>query len=210
VFEKKWQQAKPLFDKIIAKGVNDHGQKYGLVDNYAALFDPATENNKEEVFAAQEAVNYGVSGNAHGYGDHYVFPYGGPFSCCGWGFDQPTQDLVNSYRTNVQGLPLKYNPKNNIFSYDQKSNTVKSNIKLKSNEHFAPYTGRLDPRLDFVVGRRGLPFLDWGPFPGRVWIREQNSSGPYENEKPMWRKSEPSAHDQQGDGGGLRDECLFH
>ena len=29
----------------------------------------------------------------------------------------------------------------------------------------------VDPRLDFTVGRRGVPYLDWGIMRGSTWIR---------------------------------------
>ena len=55
-------------------------------------------------------------------GDMLNFPYGGsPFDCCG--FYQPTQDLVNSYRTDANGLPL-------LDTYNQ--NAVKSDQGISS------------------------------------------------------------------------------
>ena len=48
---------------------------------------------------------------------------------------------------------------------------------------FVPYDGTLDPRLDWTVGRRGIPYLDWGLHPGYDWIREQSSGGPYSPKK---------------------------
>ena len=43
-----------------------------------------------------------------------------------------------------------------------------------SSDPFTPYTGTLDPRLDWTVGRRGIPYLDWGNHPGNDWIRDQS------------------------------------
>src|SRR5690606_27454730 len=50
---------------------------------------------------------------------------------------------------------------------------------LTSAQPFTPYQGTLDPRLDWNVGRRGIPYLDWGLHPGMAWIRQQNTGGPY-------------------------------
>ncbi len=48
----------------------------------------------------------------------------------------------------------------------------------------------VDPRLDFTVGRRGIPFLDWGIMRGKAWIRDQGNAGPYVYKKNMFKKSE--------------------
>jgi hypothetical protein len=44
--------------------------------------------------------------------------------------------------------------------------------------------------LDWTVGRRGIPFLDWGPHPGAVWIRDQGNGGPYAPKKNAYYKSQ--------------------
>ncbi len=43
-------------------------------------------------------------------------------------------------------------------------------------------------RLDHAVGRRGVPFLDWGPFPGNRWVRNQSYGGPYHAQKHVYRQ----------------------
>ena len=48
----------------------------------------------------------------------------------------------------------------------------------------------IDPRVDWVVGRRGVPYHDWAVHPGKDWIREQNSAGPYNQKKYVIRKSQ--------------------
>jgi hypothetical protein len=40
-------------------------------------------------------------------------------------------------------------------------------------------TVTLDSRLDWSVGRRGIPYLDWGLMPGAAWCRDQADGGPY-------------------------------
>ena len=52
-----------------------------------------------------------------------------------------------------------------------------------------PHTGPLDPRLDWTVGRRGIPYLDWGPLPGKAWIRDQNYAGPFSPKKNVYYKA---------------------
>ena len=48
----------------------------------------------------------------------------------------------------------------------------------------------LDPRLDYTIGRRGLPYLDWGNHPGASWIRDQSYAGPYSPIKRVYYQKE--------------------
>src|SRR5690625_4268944 len=50
----------------------------------------------------------------------------------------------------------------------------------------SPYQGTLDPRLDWTVGRRGVPYHDWGPSPGIAWTREPQNYGPYKPKKNVY------------------------
>ena len=59
---------------------------------------------------------------------------------------------------------------------------------LAPNDEFIPPTDPVDPRLDWTVARRGIPFLDWGICTG--WARDQSNGGPFELKKRMYRKSE--------------------
>ena len=164
MFQQKYAEAKPLLDSIINSG------KYHLV-NYADNFNPATKNSSESVFAAQSSVNDGAGGLNGNIGDEYNFPGTGlgPGGCCG--FFQPSQYLVNHFKTDsITGLP-------DLDNYNLID--VKSDTGLLSSDPFTPYTGTLDPRLDWTVGRRGIPYLDWGNMPGKDWIKDQNWGGPY-------------------------------
>lgn len=177
LFQKKFGEAVTIFNDVITKGKTSKGEAYGLYDNFADNFDPAAKNGKESVFAIQMSAKDGSGGisNANA-GDMLNFPYGdSPFGCCG--FYQPTIDLVNSYRTDANGLPY-------LDTYN--STIVKNDLGVKSDQPFTPYTGELDPRLDRTVGRRGLPYLDWGNHPGQAWIRDQSYAGPYAPKKNIF------------------------
>ncbi len=50
--------------------------------------------------------------------------------------------------------------------------------------------GPLDPRLDWTVGRKGIPYWDWGLHTGADWIRDQTYSGPYNPKKEVYKKSQ--------------------
>lgn len=67
---------------------------------------------------------------------------------------------------------------------------------LTSAQAFTPDEGNLDPRLDWTVGRRDIPYLDWGLHPGADWIRSQPYAGPYAPKKNIyWQVTEEEYHD---------------
>ncbi|MBW8688098.1 RagB/SusD family nutrient uptake outer membrane protein [Chitinophaga rhizophila] len=176
VYQKKWTDAKPVFDLIKEQGTTPKGTKYALTDRFEDNFDSETKNNSESVFAIQMSANNGTGQISSGnQGEMLNFPYNSPFGCCG--FYQPTQDLVNSYRTDAAGLP---------YLDDYNTFPVKNDMKILSSAPFTPDAGNLDPRLDWTVGRRGIPFLDWGNHPGRSWVRDQDYAGPYAPKKNVY------------------------
>lgn len=168
LYEKKYQEAKTIFDQVIAQGMTSNGLKYDLVANYHDSFDAATENNSESIFVVQMVPNLGTNdvSNSNG-GDLLNYPVT-IFSCCG--IFIPSQDFVNSFRTDGNGLPF-------LDTYNQ--HAIKSDQGLNSDQAFTADEGPLDPRLDWSVGRRGIPYLDWGVHPGKAWIRDQAEAGPY-------------------------------
>lgn len=182
MYQKKFAEAKSLFDDIIANGVTASGKKYALV-NFFDNFNPETKNSAEAVFSAQTSVNDNSGGSNGNWGDVLNFPYnGGPGGCCG--FYQPSQSLVNSFRVDEDGLP---------FLTGFNSVDVKNDQGLKSSDPFTPETAPLDPRLDMTVGRRGIPYLDWGAHPGNNWIRDQANGGPYAPIKNVYAKRQQGA-----------------
>jgi hypothetical protein len=188
LFQKKYAAAKPLLEDLIANGVTAGGLKYKLV-NYADNFNPATKNSAEAVFSVQMSVNDGGEGFNGNFGDVLNFPHlGGAGGCCG--FFQPSQYLVNHFKTDaVTGLP-------DLQHFNDID--VKNDQGKESSELFIPYAGTLDPRLDWTVGRRGIPYLDWGDHPGKAWIRDQHFFGPYSPKKNAYYKSQEGQYTQAG------------
>ena len=184
MYEHKLTEAKTLLDQIIgpdptnAVAVTSGGLHYKLV-NFEDNFNPATQNNAEGVFEVQNSVNDNSNGSNGNWGDVLNFPYGPPGGCCG--FNQPSQSLVNSYRVDANGLPL-------LDTWNDVD--VKNDQGLKSGDPFTPETAPLDARLDWTVGRRGIPYLDWGTHPGNDWIRDQNNGGPYSPIKNLYFKAQ--------------------
>lgn len=180
MFQKKFNEAKQIFDQVIANGRTTRGAKYALNASFHDNFRAATKNSPESIFAVQYSVNDGANGNNGDAGGVLNYPYNnGPGGCCG--FFQPTQNLVNAYQVDANGLPLLETFNNTDVTNDQ---------GIPSNQPFTPHTGPLDPRLDWTVGRRGIPYLDWGPHGGQNWIRDQAYAGPYSPKKNVYYKAE--------------------
>ncbi len=76
--------------------------------------------------------------------------------------------------------------------FDTFNNTdLKNDQGIASKDEFIPATDLLDPRIDYTMGRRGLPYMDWGIMRGADWIRDQSWGGPYVTvEKTFFFKSE--------------------
>jgi starch-binding outer membrane protein, SusD/RagB family len=185
MYQKKFGDAKALFDQIIANGKTTNGKKYGLVAKYADIYKASNDNNEESIFAVQAAANTGSVANANADLD-LNWPYNtgpdGPGNCCG--FFQPSFELGNSYRTTTDGLPLLDG------SYNDEGKALKTDMGVQTSADFTLDAGPLDPRLDWTIGRRGIPFLDWIKHPGFNWIRNQANGGPYSPKKYQYYKSD--------------------
>jgi starch-binding outer membrane protein, SusD/RagB family len=57
---------------------------------------------------------------------------------------------------------------------------------------FTPTDHLIDPRVDFIIARRGVDFLGWGIHPGSDWIREPANGGPFMTKIFMHKKDEQS------------------
>jgi hypothetical protein len=134
-------------------------------------------NGPETILAYQASANDGQADGANAnYGERLNFPHSGsPFGCCG--FHQPSQNLVNFFQTDpVTGLPLAitnpggWNANNAVFNAATTA------------------TKTLDPRLDYTVGRDGVPYKDWGKH-DPTWIRAVAYGGPYSPKKNAHEKA---------------------
>ena len=182
LYQKKYTEARTLFDAAYTNGKNAQGVKYALLPRFHMNFNADTENSTESVFAVQYSVNDGAPDAANGgWGEVLNYPYNsGPGGCCG--FHQPTQDIVNSFQVDaVTGLPdpANYN-----------ANEVTNDFGLSSSQPFTPSTVWLDARIDWTIGRRGIQYLDHGIHPGADWIRLQSYGGPYSPVKNVYTKNE--------------------
>jgi hypothetical protein len=98
-----FDKAKTQFEAVVASN------KYELINDYAAIFGPHSENNSESVFEIQHATthgwtNWGTVGTSEGaMWVNYVGPRNmsskHPEFYDGWGFMLPTKDLQNYFLT---------------------------------------------------------------------------------------------------------------
>ena len=149
---------------------------YALESSYDKVWTgfAAFENGRETILAYQASANDGqTSGNNANYGERLTFPHSGsPFGCCG--FHQPSQNLVNFFATDATtGLP---------------ASQTNANWNASSANFAAGATTPVDPRLDYTVGRDGVPYKDWGPHTAD-WIRSPSYGGRYSNKKNVHEKA---------------------
>jgi hypothetical protein len=132
----------------------------------------AFANGPETIWAYQASANDGEpSGNNANFGERLNFPYSGShFGCCG--FNQPSQNLVNFYQVDANGLPLALSAPATWNASDANFVGGPSNVTA------------VDPRLDWTAGRDGVPYKDWGLYSSAGgWVRDLANGGPYSPKK---------------------------
>ncbi len=167
-----FSSAKSQLQAVVSSG------KYSLNPCFHDNFNADKDNSPESVFAVQFSVNDGDAGASNGnYGTRLGFPHSGsPFGCCG--FNQPTQNLVNAFKTDENGLPL-------FDTFNDADLTADDNV---------------DPRLDWTAGRDGVPYFDWGNHE-RAWIRDPSNGGIYSPKKAQFHKEHQGIYDSSTSAG---------
>ena len=168
LFDHQYDKALPLLTDCINNGVTASGAKYAL-EPYNNNFNALTKNGPESVFAAQMTVNDGSNGNNDDASDVLNFSAGGTYTgCCG--FYTPSYHLANAFKVDANGLPM--------FQIDAATGFPKYDVVNLGNDHgvgsatpYTPTAEAVDSRLDWTVGRRGIPYLDWGLCGGETWAR---------------------------------------
>ncbi len=157
------------------------GGPYSLMPDYSKVWSTlsAYRNGPEAILDYKASVNDGEpNGNNGDYGERLNFPHSGsPFGCCG--FHQPSQNLINFFQVDANGLPLAL-----------------SNANWNAPDQiYAGATQVLDPRVDWTAGRPGVPFKDWPSSPGGNgivkldWVRDEAFGGPYTSKKNVFEFS---------------------
>ncbi|KAA6335377.1 RagB/SusD family nutrient uptake outer membrane protein [termite gut metagenome] len=156
------QEVVNLCDEIIGCG------KYDLLTDFQHLDLVAFENGKESIFAVQYSMNDGTASAGRINWSHLLNTPQGPYS--GDGFFLPSQNLINAYQTDNNGLPL-FDTFNNqdysVITFDASGTPVNTNIE-----------SNVDPRLDFVVGRPNIRWKTYAEKPcENSWVRDQGTYG---------------------------------
>ena len=197
-----WASAKSLLEQIINSGVDAKGQKFKLADTYEELFTAGKSDwTGESVFDIQ-ATYIGISNNNTSAllgGSHIAMAgaLGG-----GWGFYQPSVYLTSSIKVDANRLPVT-EMAGTMSVPDPKG---KPDLDEKTGEQKVDKeTGELlwkeiiktdldiftDPRIDYAVGRFGVPYYDWGtPETVDGWVRATGNGGYFVNKKYMPKKSD--------------------
>ena len=91
-----WQKVVDLCDQVKSLG-------YLLNANYSDNFSSSTENSKESLFEIQYVGNAGMgfwdNENQASWLSTFTGPRGSDLVAGGWGWNQPTQEFINSYET---------------------------------------------------------------------------------------------------------------
>jgi hypothetical protein len=164
---------------VVNNGTNPLGVKFDLLANYDDNFNLAFDNSRDSVFAFQASSMDNAGARNGNWGDLLNTPSatGGG----GAGFFCPTNYFVNKFKTTALGLPVA-SPHNTVV------------MDPFGEPGFTRYLANVDVRLDWTVGRDGVPFHDWGTYL-TTWPRDK-SAGPYAGKKTMIRQSQvASTHD---------------
>ena len=156
--------------------------RYGLLDDFQGLDLVANENGKESVFAIQYSMNDGTESAGRINWSNLLNSPGGGSPYGGDGFFLPSQDLINAYQTDANGLP--------DFNYQSKPDyswaVLNNGVYTLQNT-----TPNVDPRLDFVVGRPNITWKTYPDKPCEGWVRDKETYG-YNCAKRFWVSPESS------------------
>jgi hypothetical protein len=160
----KMQQVVTLTNDIISSG------QYSLNSDFAFNFLDGHDNSPESVFAIQYSINDGTQiGGRLSMSTSLNYFGGAPqYGCCA--FHIPSQELVNSFGTDANGLP-KFNTYNNVVLNDDSLTTNGSYV---------------DPRIDHTIGIQGHPFKYNAALPyDHSWERDNGDYGGFGTMKEL-------------------------
>src|SRR2546423_1936582 len=160
MYDHQFANARTTFVDVVTNGPYNLETSFDRV--WSAYSD--AQNGPETIFAYQASSQDGEPNAANAnWGERLNFPYApSHFQCCG--FDPPSQNLVNFFKTDATGLPLAV--------------TSPTTWNSDNAAFVAGSAAAVDPRLDWTVGRDGVPFKDWGNY-SITWVRDQANGGPY-------------------------------
>lgn len=153
-FTQTWDSVAYYADQVISSG------KYELYPRYQDMSSIDMNNRYESIIAMQcsTADDYAHFNRSNllnvTYSETNLYGIGDDFF-------YGSQNLVDAFQTDASGLPY---------------------IETSATTHVsATYTGNIDPRVDFTVGRIGIPFR--GYIYNDKWCRAKDVYGEYSNKK---------------------------
>ncbi|OYX25948.1 MAG: hypothetical protein B7Z06_06460 [Flavobacteriales bacterium 32-35-8] len=163
LFQGQWADVITNADKVIAG-------PYQLVDDLEKLYSTPGYGNAENVFAIQYSINDGSEFGNLDFGnllnspdspsDDTNHPY-----LNGDDFGKPSQNIVNAFKVDGNGLPL-------LDTYNA--------ADLSPTDITIP----VDPRLDHAIGRPGITWKQWVGMPMQNnWNRDIATYGVYVRKK---------------------------
>jgi hypothetical protein len=130
----KLAEVNSLCDQVIASG------KYALHSDFATNFLTEGDNGVESVFAIQFSRNDGTPKGRTDRGNELNYPMNPDYGCCS--FHQPSQNLINAFKTDANGLPR-------FTDFNTSGDLVTASDFLATT---------VDPRVDHTVAVVGHPF----------------------------------------------------
>ncbi len=147
----------------------DKVQGYDLLPDFQDLDLVANENGVESVFAIQYSMNDGSGDAGRVNWSNLLNSPGGNSPYHGDGFFLPSQDLINAYQTDANGLP--------VFDYQQRPDYGVVTFIDEENQTLSNTAPTVDPRLDFVVGRPTITYKTYKDTPCQSWVRDRGVYG---------------------------------
>lgn len=144
-------------------------QGYDLLDDFQKLDLVEYENGVESVFAIQCSANDGSIDHGRVMWSNLLNSPGGNSPYHGDGFFVPSQDLINSYQTDANGLP--------VFDYQTLPDYAVVEFVDDARQTLKNTAPSVDPRLDFVVGRPTITYKTYKETPCQSWVRDRGMYG---------------------------------
>lgn len=163
-------------------------QGYDLLADFQQLDLLEYENGPESVFAIQFSKDDGSSGVGRINWSMLLNSMTGPG--CPWqgdGFFLPSQDLINAYQTDADGLP--------VFDYQSRPDYGKVVFDSNGGYSLGNTEGNVDPRLDFITGRPTIRYKTFKERACGLWVRNSDVYG-YNNTKRFWLSPESKDAEQ--------------
>jgi len=164
----KLAQVSAECDSVINSG------KYSLDADFADNFLPQYDNSGESVFSIQYSNNDGTPVGRIDAGHCLDYPMNVQYGCCG--FHVPSDNLINAFKTDVNGLPefTTFNNTDVVPTGDYQINTF-------------------DPRLDHTAAIPGHPYkYQTGLIYNASWARDPQVYGPLLSIKETVAYTDPS------------------